>query len=304
MPSAVDRVFAIPELLEHILLYLDNDAQALSIAHSKTLFSLQRVNRSFKGTIRGSKRLEWRMGTARPLSDDAELVSANQMVTPYLQQRELKVGPFNYRGIGSSRIELSIYADGVDQRPDSGNAGIGILGKGRRLYSSHEQSWRTIQLIRALGVTIVEVNVKLRDPCKSSKSSNDGHATYSEWLIETEDPITLGRLADMLTSVVRRTLLEHKVLAYCNAVSAEDPAWNHNVAEKFLKGASMYLAWMRFEPERALAKLQKLMSEDSMRWVAFTGIEFLEMRLWLKPNPNLYDALYEAMMEQGRSLVR
>ena len=65
-PSAAARVFAIPELLESILLELSNDSirtcGGLVLQPAERIFGVIRVNRTFKATIEGSPQLRRLMG--------------------------------------------------------------------------------------------------------------------------------------------------------------------------------------------------------------------------------------------------
>jgi hypothetical protein len=75
MSSAAGQVFAIPELLEHIILYIyENSLNVADQTHSKELFTLQRVSCSFNNAINGSLKLKFKMGVAFALPADYERV--------------------------------------------------------------------------------------------------------------------------------------------------------------------------------------------------------------------------------------
>jgi hypothetical protein len=59
MATAAERVLAIPELLENILLYVDGTSE---VEVAKRLFLLLRVDKTFEATLRNSPRLKYRMG--------------------------------------------------------------------------------------------------------------------------------------------------------------------------------------------------------------------------------------------------
>jgi hypothetical protein len=98
--SAVERTFAIPELLEHILLcaVLHKHQGNQRLATIKTIFALQHTNRTVLETIEGSPKLRLLMGLGqlppKPVPNPA-VYNWIFSLTPVLTWRELVVRPFN-----------------------------------------------------------------------------------------------------------------------------------------------------------------------------------------------------------------
>ena len=91
--AAAKRVFAIPELLEPILLFIDDNNWIYKMAAAKRLYVLQRVNTTFANTIQGSGKLKYRMGLDYkprghvPLPSDETLSIFLNFLTPALRIR-------------------------------------------------------------------------------------------------------------------------------------------------------------------------------------------------------------------------
>lgn len=245
------------------------------------------------------------MGIASPLDSDAELAAKQDLITPYLKRKEFKVGPFKYDEVqyhkdeGCARLWLSILADGLDSSASEHGASIGLLGRSRILYTSTDHTWQQLFFTFANCTEIVEIFVKFRDPFKQD---GENFSEYSEWLFKpryrTDGKITLGKIADMLSGIKRRTLFQHKALSIFKPHQGDDSAWNHGAAERFLQRVPMYIAWMRFEPQSALQRLQR--TDHHSQLFLPTRLEELEDDM----NTNRRLAICQAYIDKNNELIR
>ena len=101
-PTAAARVFAIPELLEHILLTLAHesiqtgrDSNIYYLEPITTLSRCQAVNQDFNGTIAGSRKLHKLMEAANPgAHGESDGVEELENALNWLFRHEHNLGPF------------------------------------------------------------------------------------------------------------------------------------------------------------------------------------------------------------------
>ena len=290
MVSTAEQVFAIPELLEHILLYLDDRGSYMTDPqHSRELFTLQRVSRSFNNTVRGSIRLKARMGLEYPLPEVTMAVRSSGLITPYLKNKKLKLTPFTVDEIyecflDDIEADYDLLAIRLSYRPN-GVQSIGLSGNSRTLYGRMEHSWRQLKVATIESELLLTVRVEFRSLDHECKEGN----IYKEYLMggERERVYTLGDIADLLDAISQRTIEEHAaVRAFISrktspsdevSTSDEDslgyeslgyePQESHKTVQGFLQAASMRLAWMKFEYGPAMKRLTQDLSSNPDFWM-------------------------------------
>ena len=229
MASAAERVFAISELLEQILLDLSNGHIPANWQHTKGLFTLQRVCRSTAITIRASPKLRRRMGIGHQSAKDAGPLL--RCLRPRaLKREEVSLLPFH---IGSSSLEpdcsftlkfhLDLGANEAVALRKYGSQGLGLRLGGRQSYNRKYHSWRKLVLCTA--AIPINVRVAVRLPLRLRGSFRTdwlvlSHETSRQWEVvrgwEYVDHVhfgagegTLGGLVDALEAIALRGLREH-----------------------------------------------------------------------------------------------
>ena len=149
MSSSAERVLAIPELCEHIFLFLCSDHGILrDLGHAKDLFSLQRLNRSAYATVQASLKLRRAMGTVYSLPKPQGLDSTQGMLTALVAG--LPIQPFEYRNTRSEpeglTLNLELNIDKLCMVPKIQLSNAGMRGKSGITYNSDHCSWRKIKL--------------------------------------------------------------------------------------------------------------------------------------------------------------
>ncbi|KAK3696166.1 hypothetical protein LTR37_018068 [Vermiconidia calcicola] len=94
MTSAAAKVFAIPELLEHILLLVGEGTRYEDIATIQQLFALRRVNKEFYHTIRGSPKIQRAMYLLPSPVGDLATAGVPYTINPLLRGRILDMATF------------------------------------------------------------------------------------------------------------------------------------------------------------------------------------------------------------------
>ena len=290
MLSTAEQVFAIPELLEHILLYLDErGSYVVDPQRSKELFTLQRVSRSFNNTVRGSIKLKAKMGLEYPLPENTMAVRSAGLISPYLKDEELKLSPFTVDEIDEYflddvedaydfvTIRLSYCPNGVQT--------IGLSDNSCTRYGRMEQSWRHLKVTTIEADLFLTVRVEFRSLDHECQQPD----IYNKLLmcLDRERMYTLGDIADLLDAISQMTTVEHAaVRAFIGRETSSDDESStpdedsqdyesmehkleasHEAVQDFLKVASIRLAWMKFEYGPAMKRLTHDLSSDPDFWM-------------------------------------
>ena len=160
MASAAARVFAIAELVEQVLLYIED---------GQRLFGLQRVSRSFDMTINGSTGLLRKMRICQKTLSHEHYIGKLVAVNPYLIG--LSFGPngvhdLSYQGAG--RMEQSpgigVHFNFVDVSTLHKGKYRGLTGaaKLRRRRKCWDGSWRSMMISTIAQPVLVCVHVHVR----------------------------------------------------------------------------------------------------------------------------------------------
>lgn len=226
---SAEKVFAVPELLEQILLHLqpqERPAQLYADLDAvKELFAVERVSRSFLNTIEGSVGLRRRMGTSPSLPSAASTTlhrwdELNYDFAPYLAWRPLLLAPFGLRVLNSVNMSacatctfvhfhLSLEDTAVVRGGSTLRLGM-RGGRNNSFYTSEQGSWRRI-VVSPFGARLT-VKVMI-EPGLSSDGIN-----YTQRYVfldafdpeRTTNPGTLGLLLDELQSLLLRTAKDHE----------------------------------------------------------------------------------------------
>jgi hypothetical protein len=211
MRSAAEQVFAIPELLEQILILVPtadrkNNSGQTSIGFSakSSLFVLQRVNKGFHNVIATSPKLSRMMGLKHvmPIGNLQDQIAREE---GYLDSI-LNLERLSYDVVDSDlmiRVALTRSAPWAARRLETWIGGLkhqenhiaGVQGLGTQtLYHHTNHSWRSIFLT----TTAIPVRIEIRVRHFKSFHSRRGYILSRHVLLSPEEA-TLGRLADELT---------------------------------------------------------------------------------------------------------
>lgn len=214
MDSAIDRTFAIPELLERILLQVSDHHEHTSCACSEfaRLFPLQRVSRRFLQTIAGSRCLLHRMILKSINLPDEALLKATLGRLQWFYN-DFLVTPVDIKGPcqgahGWSREHHSIRLHKVSMYQDSGLSSTHPTLLLLQAKNQTHASWRRIGV--ALGAGTIPIRIRLRIALfwKAPPAFHAPLLRYSVyWWISKDD--TFGTLFDRYLDVVGRTMEEH-----------------------------------------------------------------------------------------------
>lgn len=221
MASAVEKVFGIPELLEHILV-LEHTIERVEfqkytpLNNNKSffkedpitkesrfrhpamhLFILQRVNRTFEQTILGSAKLRYSMG----LKYDEKRLYANlpKSRPPWsnsfflLLDPQARVGTQLEKGYAVQHMNLAIHPSATC------NTNVAL-----------RPSWHRIKLARYRVATEIRIKVY-----HSPLNRLFGTMCYIKLLHLDEGSGTLGDVAEIFDTIKRRSLLRHWLAAQC-----------------------------------------------------------------------------------------
>jgi hypothetical protein len=220
MASATQRFFAIPELLEQMFLTLnDQPIPTASLTSVKELFVLQRVNRTFAATIRGSQGLRYKMGLRAHLPN-AQHRSVLHIAVVRIAQGEFIIAPFKFcprSTIEYTRLSTNsntmwlafrVSADCFAEEYQ-GTLGFraGLQVTNGCLYRGQHESWRQLRLsARDEPITVI---VFVSCPRKQVQTDASSGPFYEERVRFKPGEGTLGDLADFFEQIGRKTRIEH-----------------------------------------------------------------------------------------------
>lgn len=229
MASAAQRFFAIPELLEQVLLEVSGNAIPFTTPHLSTdLYVLKSVNRLSAAAIDESPRIRLSMGLRGPLTTAPRIGRTEYIALTSLRQRDLNFPPFKYND--STALYLPYQALPYHHRLTKpkrfwisytvhacclteecqGSRGYraGLQGKSGRTYHGAHHSWRKMRLAPASTPLVVNANVFR--PQKNVYSNPLTGPSYIEWMRCREGEGTLGDLADFFEEIGQKTRLEQE----------------------------------------------------------------------------------------------
>lgn len=195
MASAADRVFAVTEILEQILL----DCELTT----RQLFLIQTVNRSFHHAVNGSTTMLRTMEILHKPTDQKRYRIVNPVLwTEQLelrtQYRTVVLSPASPRNSGTGwkvNVEVTINAD-----DENTNIGLGdrIGVKSSKFFINPlDGSWRRMKITRFPVVIEVPMRINCMDDF------------YEESIIDPTGEMTLGYLADFIDNARNRTMEQH-----------------------------------------------------------------------------------------------
>ena len=201
MSAAAEAVFSIPELLETILLDTSTDEQ---------LFILQRVNRTFNGTIAGSAKLLRRMGLLHTNSCISSIKAADLLskyvvgdsnntsiqITPFAIDLEKKAWLFTR---GYYAWTLNVNLDLTFPRNGQLNKQFGLTKRGK-LHAGEQHSWRRMKF------TAAPIKVELHIRCYGQMASATERISLSRqdaYPRFAKGACTLGEVVDIVERVTR-----------------------------------------------------------------------------------------------------
>lgn len=214
MATAAQRFFAIPELLEQVLLELGGYADPLeNPSNIIDLFALHRVNRSFAATIRNSQKLRWRMGLRDQLPRAQYHGSIENIALTCLRRGIFVMPPYEfmhttrpYPSPSRPKHLLLAFQVSADYFAEEylGSLGYfgGLRGKNGRIYCKPRQSWRQMRLTTDPIPIVVQINVYC--PHKELRGSPLSGPFCTEWVSFRPSEVTLGNLADFFEAVGRK----------------------------------------------------------------------------------------------------
>ncbi|KAK3631236.1 hypothetical protein LTR56_017011 [Elasticomyces elasticus] len=190
--AAMARVFAIPELLEMILLHLKDTLQ---------LFVLRRVNSTFRDIIKDSKALRYyfMVRTAHPTM---WLPGGAITFNPALQSAEAEMGkawyPMEFRCWGSDTLSWDLEVNWWESFWSNKSSGAALSHLADQPMCARA-SWREILLLEDW-----DLAVELFMP----------HEESEKWYeIEAEKGATMGWVVDHYAAELRREVAEAGLLA-------------------------------------------------------------------------------------------
>lgn len=215
MARAAAKVFAIPELLEHILLFV-HDIQfsdvferdiskfrkpSLSLEVNldcwqdpiKQLFLLQRVSKTFQSTIQGSVRLRRCMELdykSNNSGEAAEVSTFLEFVIPQSRVYELD----------SDDTECGILLHLI----------ITPSGSNFSIIAGERHSWRDMKVTRTKVLLQIDIDITYRD--------TNSDFRYQETYIFAAGEGTLGQLADIFNEIRQRSAWLHWYQAKFHAI--------------------------------------------------------------------------------------
>lgn len=199
MSSSASRVFAIPEILEQILLFTDPT--------TRNLYQLQTINRSFHHAINGSSPLLRIMEILHKPPEQKKFRVCN----PYLELQQLALpvefykivvlapaSPMNGGAGWKLRIPVTINF------PLKPGKEIGVKSS-KSFTKPLDGSWRRMKVARFPVVVEVELYVRY------------GDLAYREVITDASGQMTLGDLAGLVEEVhARREEVHRKLAAECD----------------------------------------------------------------------------------------
>ena len=224
MPTAAQRVFALPELVEQVLLAHASASKTPEHASIITdIFAFRRISRIFEGTVHNSQRLRWRIGLRGPLRNVRRTNRVKEVAPSWLLNDNLDIPPFKFFGIAVSQVpgayketkflELNFKVSAnyfASEYQGSQGFRAGIAGRSGKIHSNKDQSWRLVKLTTRpvpVEVTVEIVSMHTREEIQA------GHPLMSSY---TEDVRfgpgqgTMGDLADFFEEIGRRSIRKHE----------------------------------------------------------------------------------------------
>ena len=201
MSSSADCVFAIPEILEHILLFIDPT--------TRNLYQLQTINRSFHHAINGSSPLLRTMEILHKLPEQKKFRVCNpylelqQLAFPVEFYRPVVLAPASPRNSGEGwklEIYVTIYLDESGTVPDKQ---IGVKSS-KSFTNPLDGSWRRMKVARF--PVVIEVHLEVRDEVIGARM-------YPEITADPSGEMTLGDVAEIIEGVNARSEEEHRGMA-------------------------------------------------------------------------------------------
>jgi len=195
----IQQVFAIPELLECILLHLGRISSLPGIQ----LYLLQRLNRTFYETIRSSLRIQERMqqvhiGETNPYVQSEDLASIRWLSghVPNTIPTIRTIDAFWPNHIGATLQQLSIDVGRVGNPRDN----EGYITR----FKSPEAPWRQMKLASLPLKGEIFLDVELNDAKARLTDGRDRSITRLQISAET-----LGELFDVIEEIRSRSTEEH-----------------------------------------------------------------------------------------------
>ena len=224
MASNAQKVFAKPELLEHILLKIDADSgTSKASCFIKELFVFQRVNRTFATTIRSSNRIHVKMGLRGRSPKAQSLEISEHGALACFQQGDFTIPPFKYceesrlsyhRGPARTPglwLNFIVSADNFAAEYQ-GTLGLraGLQGTSGRTYGEDFHTWRKMKLTTTRMPLIVNISVVRPQHYQSNPFLGP---SYTDWVRFRPGDGTLGDLADVFEQIGRRGWFSHDISA-------------------------------------------------------------------------------------------
>ncbi|KAK3703703.1 hypothetical protein LTR37_014281 [Vermiconidia calcicola] len=215
MASATEKVFAITELLEQILVYVgEGDPSTDDGSRVEELFTFQRVNRTSEDTIQGSLTLRQMMALEYDLEYDVIPTVPGQASHPPMQCLLARLIPAEYQHLGDM---LSITAFTFNECTEilceqrlittfDSSAQLRNLGirsrRSNQVYSGRHDSWRKIKLSPSHAPVLVALSTRI------GNASSLGILNRS-YTVPVEKEGTLGALAEALEGITQISTAQH-----------------------------------------------------------------------------------------------
>ncbi|CZT16237.1 uncharacterized protein RCC_02079 [Ramularia collo-cygni] len=206
-PSAANRVFAMPELLQHIM-------SNLEVAD---IFRSQRVNRAFNDIFTIAPSLLRIMGVRKNLQTVAppDHVETFGPLINGLKSKKLLIRPFEFRRVvtkKSMNMQKMVFylSTGMAKFAKDWGTIMGYAGRSGKDYPA-DQSWSKIVIATTTFVLCVVVHVE--DGSMNGKYYRSRYKTHP-------GPFTLGQLFELLRSVRDMSIEEHQKILQDTAIVA------------------------------------------------------------------------------------
>ena len=202
--STAAQVFAIPELLENVFLQLHTELDG----DVRSLFFLQRVNKSFHATISHSTRLQRCMYLQyTPIADNDECANTwSDDLEPMLWPGRHGLLPSVVEiPSGGFDIDLVVPYESCALGSNRVLSGSWTLDAGKSKKISGASSWRRMKLSKVHRKEAVSCRVTVFLYSRRADSDLEWYGT--DWLLPSS--VTADELADRIAVLARRTWDEH-----------------------------------------------------------------------------------------------
>ena len=217
-PSAAARVFAVPELLENILLHLADDVSSSrwggNLEPVPTLSRCQAVNRVFNETVRGSVKLQRLL--VSPAARESESRDEPALRWLFLTRREVDLSkkefsqkhadgqPLKVRYMirfGEHDLLPAVVSEGSHSSPTLVFARAGLFEAFLRDFGDPKASWRRVRMRHE------------KDSIKISYSGTRCYDKHTSMKVDFRSHRTLGEVFNSYCEFLRQVLEDQEAVA-------------------------------------------------------------------------------------------